>query len=50
MITQNCKIDKDGNILKTMDQITTENKKLVIIDDGILTFQMYKSKILIDNC
>ncbi len=42
-----CKTDKNGNILKDMAQITTNKQKLVIIDDGILTYNMYKSKKLI---
>lgn len=40
-------VDKAGNMLKNMDIVSKDFKKLVIIDDGDLTYNMYKSKALL---
>lgn len=39
-------VDKFGNIIKNMDIVTKDLTKLVIIDDGDMTYNLYKSIII----
>ena len=46
---EHCKTDNKGNLIKPMDVITQNLKKLIIIDDSELVHGMYKENtILID--
>jgi TFIIF-interacting CTD phosphatase-like protein len=41
---EHCKADKNGNLIKPMDIITKNLKKLIIIDDSEPVYNMYKGK------
>jgi TFIIF-interacting CTD phosphatase-like protein len=43
---EHCKIDKEGNIIKDMTIVTEDMGKLVIVDDGDLTYKMYKKNTI----
>jgi carboxy-terminal domain RNA polymerase II polypeptide A small phosphatase len=43
---EHCKTDKNGNLIKPMDIITTNLTRLIIIDDSEIVYNMYKENTI----
>ena len=45
---EHCKTDKKGNIIKPIEDVISKNmKKLIVIDDSELTYNMYKENTIL---
>ncbi len=42
---EHCTVDKSGSLVKNMDMITKNLRKLIIIDDSELVYNRYKGKL-----